>query len=65
MFDKDYGPKHFEEHQKELSKWIADGSFNVPEDVYDGLDQISERFIDLLTGKNFGKAIVKVANEED
>lgn len=54
----DYGPEWAEEHVKNLSAWIKDGSFKtlVSETPF---EQDAEGFVGMLQGKNFGKAIVK------
>ena len=53
--------KHFPEFLKEVAPQVADGSVAVKEDITEGLENAPQAFIDLLTGGNFGKAIVKVA----
>ena len=63
-FDPDFGPKHFNAHQERLSKWIADGSFKVKDEIVIGLDKASETFVAMLEGRNFGKTLIKVDNDE-
>jgi NADPH-dependent curcumin reductase CurA len=45
-----------------ISNWIKDGSIKYKEDVVDGFENAPEAFIGLLTGKNFGKLLVKVSD---
>ncbi|WP_151529628.1 MULTISPECIES: NADP-dependent oxidoreductase [Corynebacterium] len=46
----------------EMTPRVADGSITYREDVVEGLDNAVEAFIGLLTGDNFGKLIVKLAD---
>ncbi len=61
IFD-DYGPR-FGEFYAQMSAWVKDGRIKHREDIVDGLDRAPEAFIGLLEGKNFGKLIVKVADD--
>ncbi len=42
-------------------RWVADGSVRYREDFVDGLESAPEAFRGLLTGRNFGKLIVRVS----
>jgi NADPH-dependent curcumin reductase CurA len=44
----------------DLSVWLKEGKIKFKEDVSDGLLSAPEAFIRMLTGKNFGKQLVKV-----
>ena len=57
------GPKYHEEHQKNVGKWIADGSFKAMLDTKQGIEQSGEALLALFTGANFGKAVVQIAQE--
>ncbi|PHV66474.1 NADP-dependent oxidoreductase [Williamsia muralis] len=46
---------------EEATQWVADGSLKYREDITDGLDNVPEAFRGLLSGRNFGKALVRVA----
>src|ERR1700755_884146 len=59
--DPNMGSKYFDEHQQKLSAWIADGSFKAKMSVTKGIDNGAEGFIVMLSGKNFGKALVEIA----
>lgn len=61
--DPGLGPKYFEEHIEKLSAWIADGTFKAREHVTDGIENASQGLLDMLQGKNEGKAVVKIADE--
>lgn len=54
---------HFEMQDqalKDLNAWIGDGSLQVIEDIYDGLDLAPSALIGLLDGNNRGKRMVRV-----
>jgi NADPH-dependent curcumin reductase CurA len=59
--DADMGPKHYVDHQKNVQKWIHDGSFKVKLHTTEGIDNAAEGFIGMLEGKNFGKAVLEVS----
>jgi NADPH-dependent curcumin reductase CurA len=44
-----------------MAAWVAEGQIKVREDVVEGLEQAPAAFIGMLQGKNFGKALVRVA----
>lgn len=50
-----------EEHQKNVQKWIADGSFKVEMAVTKGIENAGAGLIGMLEGKNFGKAVIEVS----
>jgi len=52
---------HFDSFLNEVGPKVASGQIKHREDVVDGLDNAPEAFTGMLTGKNFGKLIVKVA----
>jgi NADPH-dependent curcumin reductase CurA len=54
---------HTADFQREATGWIADGSLRHKEDVVEGLENAPEAFFGLLTGKNFGKLLVKVGDD--
>ena len=58
--DKDFGPAYTKEHQKTVQSWIADGSFPAKLHITRGLENAPEAFVELFTGKNFGKAVLRV-----
>jgi len=47
-----------------LAGWIADGTLCYRESVAEGLERAPEAFRDLLAGRNFGKQIVRVRDEQ-
>ena len=52
---------HFADFQHDMSRWVSSGQVQYREDVVDGLGNAIEAFRGLLTGRNFGKLIIKVA----
>lgn len=52
----------FGQFYPEVTGWLADGRLTYLEDVVDGLDHTVEAFQGLLTGKNLGKLVIKVAD---
>ncbi|XP_038214472.1 prostaglandin reductase 1-like [Zerene cesonia] len=52
----DRWPEAFEE----LINWILEGKIKIKEHITEGFDNVFEAFIGMLTGKNTGKAIVKI-----
>ncbi|OJD35486.1 nadp-dependent leukotriene b4 12-hydroxydehydrogenase [Diplodia corticola] len=60
--DADFGPKYAAEHQQKLQQWVADGSFKVKLHIDVGIESAPEAFLGMLSGKNFGKAILQIAD---
>lgn len=52
----------FGEFYPDVSGWMAEGRIAYLEDVVDGLDNAPAAFRGLLTGKNLGKLVIKVAD---
>lgn len=61
IFD-DYGDR-YGEFMQQMSPWVQAGKIKFREDIVDGLEQAPQAFIGMLTGGNFGKLVVRVANE--
>lgn len=59
--DPDFGPKYFKDHQENVQKWIADGSFKAEMSVTQGIDNAPQGLLGLFEGKNFGKAVLEVS----
>ena len=58
--DPDFGPKYAVEHQKNVAKWIHDGSFKVQQSVTEGIDHAVGGLLGMLKGENFGKAVLTI-----
>jgi NADPH-dependent curcumin reductase len=54
---------HFPEAIREAAEWMAEGELGSREDIVTGLVNFPEAFLKLFTGENFGKLILKVAED--
>ncbi|KAM3507987.1 hypothetical protein MY11210_006909 [Beauveria gryllotalpidicola] len=59
-----FGPDYFQEHMEKLSSWLADGTFKSKLHFTDGIDKAAQGFVDMLEGKNFGKAILRIKSHD-
>lgn len=59
----DYGPRHGE-FFTQMSAWLAEGKIRFREQVIDGLENAPQAFIGMLEGRNFGKLIIRVPNDQ-
>ncbi len=59
----EFTASHGRDFVREMSGWVADGSVRYREDVVDGLHAAPEAFRGLLTGRNFGKLLVRVSTD--
>lgn len=50
----------FREGVQQLGTWLAAGKLTYSETIVEGFDQIPQAFLDLFSGKNKGKMVVKV-----
>ena len=55
--------KEWREATEELSKWIAEGKIKYEETITEGFENAPQGLRDVLSGKNFGKQLIKVAEE--
>jgi NADPH-dependent curcumin reductase len=53
----------FDEFLQQMSEWVDQGKIKFREDLVDGLENAPQAFIGLLQGKNFGKLVIRVADE--
>lgn len=60
--DPDLAPKYFEERNKNVTEWISDGSLITKTCITDGIKYADKGFVGMLQGKNFGKAVLKIAD---
>ncbi|KAF8658940.1 hypothetical protein HU200_058774 [Digitaria exilis] len=60
FFAWDFLPK-FAEYNAVIGDWVRQGKVQVIEDVSDGLENVPAAFVELFTGQNVGKKIVKLA----
>lgn len=62
--DKDMGPVYLADRNKNISKWLHEGTFKAKISVTDGIDNAPAGLIGMLEGKNFGKAVLRIADPE-
>jgi len=62
--DANMGPVYAKEHQEKLQKWIHEGTFKAQQSVTVGIDNGIDGFLGMLQGKNFGKAVLQIADLE-
>lgn len=59
----DHYASGFDDFQRDMRSWIAEGKVKLQEDIVDGLERAPEAFLGLLAGSNFGKVVVRVAHD--
>lgn len=52
--------KYYPEHQKNVTAWLNDGSLTAVSHEWVGMQEAPNACIGVLTGSNFGKAILKI-----
>jgi hypothetical protein len=57
----EFAEEHYPQFLRTVSKAIAEGRVRYREDITDGLENAPAAFIGMLEGRNFGKALVRVA----
>jgi NADPH-dependent curcumin reductase CurA len=61
FIQNEFTHSHGRDFVRDMSAWVADGSVRYREDVSEGLESTPEAFRGLLTGRNFGKLLVRVS----
>jgi NADPH-dependent curcumin reductase len=61
IFD-DYGSR-FGEFLGAMSEWVREGKIKYREDIVEGLENAPQAFIGMLQGRNFGKLVVRLAED--
>lgn len=62
IIGQDYGHR-IHEFQQEMERWVKEGKIHYREQITDGLEKAPGAFIGLLTGKNFGKVVIRLADD--
>lgn len=62
--DANMGPKYYKDHQEKLQKWLSEGTVKATYSVTEGIENGIEGFLGMLSGKNFGKTILQIADLE-
>ena len=55
--------ERYQEATEQLGRWVSEGRLKYRESIGEGLENAPELFRGLLKGRNFGKQLVKVAEE--
>ena len=55
--------ERYQEATEQLGRWVSEGRLKYRESIGEGLGNAPELFRGLLKGRNFGKQLVKVAEE--
>jgi NADPH-dependent curcumin reductase CurA len=63
ILDKAKDESFNKEFYSKVPKWIANGELKIKEDVTKGLEQAPDAIVGIFQGKNFGKAVVRIADE--
>jgi NADPH-dependent curcumin reductase CurA len=62
FINHEFAAEHYPAFLRTVSAAIADGRIRYREDITDGLENAPAAFIGMLEGRNFGKALVRVAH---
>ena len=62
IFD-DYGHR-YGEFAEQMGQWVSEGKIHYLEQIVDGLENAPEALKGLLEGKNFGKLVIRVGEDE-
>ena len=49
---------------KEVGSWVRSGQLKYREDIVEGIEKAPEAFIGMLSGANFGKLVIRVADDD-
>ena len=58
--DANMGPKYAPDHQKNVAKWISEGTFKAQQSITVGIDNAIKGFLGMLKGDNFGKSVLTI-----
>ncbi|CAF2390599.1 unnamed protein product [Rotaria sp. Silwood2] len=63
ILDKARDASFQQEFYSKVPKWIANGELKIKEDVTKGLEKAPEALVGIFQGKNFGKAVIQIADD--
>ncbi|MDB5483757.1 MAG: oxidoreductase, zinc-binding dehydrogenase family [Caulobacteraceae bacterium] len=63
LFVGDFVADHHDAFLKEMAPWVASGAVRYREDIREGLEVVPAAFMEMLQGSNFGKTVVRVAQD--
>ena len=58
--DANMGPRYASDHQKNVAKWISEGTFKAQQSITVGIDNAIKGFLGMLKGDNFGKSVLTI-----
>jgi NADPH-dependent curcumin reductase CurA len=61
FINTEFAVDHYNSFLKELSPLVGSGDIRYREDITEGLEAAPGAFIDMLAGRNFGKALIRVS----
>jgi len=61
FINTEFAAEHYPDFLRTVAAGIADGRIRYREDITEGLENAPAAFMGLLEGKNFGKALIRVA----
>lgn len=61
FINTEFAEEHYPAFLATVSKGIADGRIRYREDITDGFENAPRVLIGVLEGRNFGKALIRVA----
>jgi NADPH-dependent curcumin reductase len=61
FINTEFAADHYDSFLKELSPLVRSGDIRYQEDTAEGLEAAPGAFIDMLAGRNFGKALIRVS----
>jgi NADPH-dependent curcumin reductase CurA len=59
-----YGTPRYDDFQRDIPAWLADGTLKYTEDVVDGLENAPSAFTGMLQGRNFGKLVIRAGADD-
>jgi NADPH-dependent curcumin reductase CurA len=61
FINSEFVEQYYGDFLNELAPKVGAGDIRYREDIVDGLERAPEAFIGMLSGRNFGKLLVKVS----
>jgi NADPH-dependent curcumin reductase len=63
LFVGDYVADHEATFLREMAGWVREGKVRYLEDIREGLETLPDAFAEMLKGGNFGKMLVRIADD--
>ncbi len=58
----DHYKEYHESFQKNMKQWLKEGKLKYKEHIINGIENSSQALLDMFSGKNFGKVIIKISD---